>query len=90
MPKNKNLLLVIPKKKGTNVTKVKKSVLEKIDPSNMGIGVAMGKETRDGGIILRCGKKNREMMVLQHEIQGTLGDAFEVIKRRRKKILINI
>lgn len=48
----------------------------------MGIGVIMGKEPRDGGIILRCDKNNHDMMTLQHEIQESLGDAFEVIKKR--------
>lgn len=48
-----------PEEKDVNVTKAKRNFLVKIGPSNMGIGVATGKETRDGGIFLRCDKNNR-------------------------------
>lgn len=71
------VLVVKSKETQKDVKEVKKDLRNKIDPTEMGVGVSMGRVTRKGGLILNC-DSNQEISSIQSEIQDKLGDGYEV------------
>lgn len=74
---NTKILLVKQKGQQNDATKIKKDLQEKVSPEELGIGVTMGRTTRDGGLILSCGNV-KEISTVQSAIQNKLGDNYEV------------
>lgn len=60
-----------------DVTQIKKDLQNKVNPGELGIGVSMGRMTRDGGLILSCGNE-REISTVQSQIQSKLGEDYQV------------
>lgn len=76
-PNNSKVLVIKPKGQQRDVKQIKKDLQEKVNPSDIGIGVTMGRTTKNGGLILTCGNE-KEILTVQTEIQGKLGDEYEV------------
>lgn len=72
-----NVLVIKQKGEQSNAVKVKKDIREKVDPSDLGVGLSMGPSTKRGGIVLNCSKE-REIEQIQQEIQTKLGGNYEV------------
>lgn len=76
-PNNNKVLLVKQKGQQKDVKQIKKDLQNKVNPGELGVGVSMGRATRDGGLILSCGNE-REISTVQSEIQSKLGENYEV------------
>lgn len=89
--KNDNKTLLIRQKSNqSDVSVVKQDLKNKVNPTELGISLSMGKTTRDGGVILNCsGQQNIDN--IQTEIQNKLGDKYSVncpkIKEHRVKVV---
>lgn len=85
-----NKVLIVKPKTAQKDTKVKEDLKNKISPSKMGVGVSMGRLTKNGGLILNCTAED-EVVKIQNEIQTQLGDTYEVnrpkLLQRRLKVI---
>lgn len=75
--KSNNVLIV--KQKGTQkeIKEVKQDIRQRVDPTDMGVGVTMGRVTKQGGVIINC-SGSREIASVQTEIQDKLGGSYDV------------
>lgn len=75
--KTNNVLVV--KQKGTQkeIKEVKEDIRKKVDPTDMGVGVTMGRVTKQGGVIINC-SGSKEIASVQTEIQNKLGGSYDV------------
>lgn len=74
---NDKVLIVKPKGQQKDVVQIKKDLQDKVNPSEIRIGVSMGRTTRQGGLILSCGNE-QDITAVQSKIQDKLGDSYEV------------
>lgn len=94
--KNVNKVLVVKQKQGSSqkdLKQIKEDLRNMVDPSDIGIGVTMGRPTRDGGLILSC-ENEKSVTSVQSEIQSKLGDNYivdrpKLLERRIKVVGIN-
>lgn len=76
--RNVNKVLVIkPKETQKHIKEVKEDLRKKVDPTDMGMGVTMGRVTKKGGLILNC-DTSKDILNIQSEIQSKLGDTYDV------------
>lgn len=64
---NHNKVLVVKPKSQQDVKTVKQDLKDKVNPEELGVGVSIGRATKNGGLILSCGKK-KEIIDIQSEI----------------------
>lgn len=88
-PNNTKILLVKQKNQQNDVTQIKRDLQDKVKPGELGIGVSMGRTTRDGGLILTCGNE-KEITAVQSEIQQKLGDTYKVDRPKTREHRIKV
>lgn len=66
---DKKVLIVNPKEIMENAEKTKNDLLEKVDPSEIGASFVLGKQTKKGGVILKCVNKSSDIKSVQNKIQ---------------------
>lgn len=89
--KKDNKILVVKQKGDSekNITKIKEDLRNKVSPVEMGVGLQMGRSTKNGGLIISCGdEKNIENV--QSEIQSKLGDNYEVDRPKLRNHRIKV
>lgn len=89
--KNDNKVLLIKQKSTQNdISIVERDLKNKVNPTEIGIGLSIGRPTKDGGIILNC-TGQQEIGTIQSQIQDKLGDEYSVdrpkIKEHRIKVV---
>ncbi|XP_018575954.1 uncharacterized protein LOC108914597 [Anoplophora glabripennis] len=85
------VILVKPKDITQTSEVTKKSIEEKINPSELGIGVSRIKYIRDGGVAIKCNENSKERVVNVCEtIKTTLGQSYDVNipERRNPRIIV--
>lgn len=88
-PNNSKVLSVKQKGQQKDVKQVRKDLQDRVNPEELGIGVSMGRPTRDGGLVLTCGNE-REISVVQSEIQTKLGNNYEVDRPKTREHRIKV
>lgn len=86
---NSKVLLVKQKGQQKDVKQVKKDLQDRVNPEELGIGVSMGRPTRDGGLVLTCGNE-REISAVQSEIQTKLGSDYQVDRPKTREHRIKV
>lgn len=76
-PNNTKVLVVKQKGSQKDIKQIKKDLQEKIKPAELGLGVSMGRPTKNGGLIISCGNE-KEISTVRSEIQKKLGENYEV------------
>ncbi|XP_050306281.1 uncharacterized protein LOC126743294 [Anthonomus grandis grandis] len=76
-----------------DIKKIKEDLKTKVNPTDIGIGVTLGRATKKGGLILNCGTE-KEITNIQSEIQSKLGESYSVdrpkmLQRRIKVVGVN-
>lgn len=94
LKKNDNKVLVV-KHKGSEkkILQVKEDLRKKVNPSDIGAGLSLGKPTKNGGIILKCGNE-KDLGNIQAQIQDKMGDSYsvdvpKVLEHRIKVVGVN-
>lgn len=94
LKKNDNKVLVV-KQKGSekNIQQVKEDLRKNVNPSDIGAGLSLGKPTKNGGIILKCGNE-KDLGNIQAQIQDKMGDSYsvdvpKVLEHRIKVVGVN-
>lgn len=88
--KNENkILLVTQKSTQKDVSVVKQDLKNKVNPTEIGIGLSMGRSTKNGGLILNCSSE-KEIISIQSEIQNKLGDSYSVDRPKIKEYRVKI
>ncbi|KAK5647930.1 hypothetical protein RI129_002822 [Pyrocoelia pectoralis] len=87
------VLIVNQKGPPKDVQQIKQDLRTKVNPTEIGVGLTMGKSTKKGGLILNCGA-GKDIKKLQVEIQHQLGDSYnvdrpKVLEHRLKIVGIN-
>lgn len=86
--KKENVVIIKPKKQQASET-TKQQVKEKVDITNMAIGISKFKKGGNGSIILGC-ESTGEMDKLKESMQVKLGDDYKIIEPRKIKPRIKI
>lgn len=71
--KDNKVLLIKQKSTQNDISIVKRDLKNKVNPTEIGIGLSMGRPTKDGGIILNCSGQ-QEIEIIQSQIQDKLGN----------------
>lgn len=87
---NKKTFVVNPKETKENAEKTKSDLRERVNPANMGVSLALGKQARKGGVILKCFNKSADTKTVQNKIQKGLRDAYEVVEKNLLKNRIKV
>lgn len=88
-PNNSKILLIKQKGEQKNVASIKKDLQEKVNPGDLGVGVSIGRATKNGSLILNCGNE-KEISNVQAEIQAKLGGDYEVDTPRKHEHRIKV
>lgn len=92
---NSNVLIVNPTEKPTggrlNDTseKIKDNLRNKVNPAKIGISITVSKKTKNGGIIVKF-ENSKDINVVQTEIQESIGEKYQVIKKDLNKYPLKI
>jgi predicted RNA-binding protein with PUA-like domain len=84
------VLQIKPKNKGEEVKKMKDQIRNRINPAELGVGLLIGKTTKNGDLILTCKNEEKDMREIQHKIQEDMGQNYEVSEKRLHKNRIKI
>ncbi|XP_050308277.1 uncharacterized protein LOC126744768 [Anthonomus grandis grandis] len=92
--KNDSKVLVVKQKcPEKDVKQVKEDLIKKVNPSVIGAGLSLGKATKSGDVIIKCGNE-KELTSIQSQIQNNMGDNYSVevpklLEHRIKVVGIN-
>lgn len=78
---NEKQLLINPKEKHSNQEKVKDELMNKVNPASIRSGIVIDKQTKEGGVIVRCRNKAADIKDVQSRIQDNLGNKYEVLEK---------
>lgn len=85
---NSKVLIVQPKS-NMEIQDVRKDIRENIDPVKLQVGVKMGKQTKKGGVILRC-DNSEAAIILKENIESKLKAKYNIEKPKSIKPRIKI
>lgn len=75
---NDNKVLIVKQKcMEKDIKQVKEDIRKNVNPLDIGAGLSLGKPTKNGGIILKCGNE-KELTNIQAHIQEKMGDSYSV------------
>lgn len=86
--KTDNILIIQPKEK-TEAQNIREDIRRTIDPVKLQVGIKMGKQTKNGGIILRC-ENNESISTLKENIQSKLNKKYNIEEPKSLKPRVKI
>lgn len=93
---NNRVLIIKPKeiadkgaKNDKTAIKVRENLRQQINPGKIGVGITMGKTTRNGEVILQCNTE-QSLSKLQNSIQANLGEKYSVAEKELNKNRLKI
>lgn len=83
------VLLIKQKSQQKDIKQIKIDLKEKVNPVELGVGVAIGRPTKNGSLILSCGME-KDINSVQSEIQTRLGTEYEVDRPKKHEHRIKV
>lgn len=80
---NKKEVLIVKPREEKPINEIRKQLAERVDPVHLNVEVEIGKNLKNGGVILECRNKEEAKTVL-NSIENDLGDIFTV--KQPKKV----
>lgn len=88
--KQQDFIVVKPKDQAQKSSITRKDVENKVDPSELGLGISRVRHVQKGGIAIKCSKEGMPVENICMSLEDKLGDQYDVKKLEKKNPKIKI